>query len=59
MADLQGRLLLALKEKNIVNSEDLAREWQEDHQKIVGAIKSLQTLYKVRSLHKVYNYIFC
>ncbi|CAG2221136.1 FARSA [Mytilus edulis] len=47
MADLQGRLLLALKEKNIVNSEDLAREWQEDHQKIVGAIKSLQTLYKI------------
>ncbi|XP_071172050.1 phenylalanine--tRNA ligase alpha subunit-like [Mytilus edulis] len=47
MADLQGRLLLALKENNIVNSEDLAREWEEDHQKIVGAIKSLQTLYKI------------
>ena len=53
MADLQDSLLQVLKGRNSVNSEVLAREWQEDHQKVVGAIKSLQTLPGVSLLQQV------
>lgn len=48
MADLQEQILLILNEKGSLNSEELGKELQVDHQRIVGAIKSLETLPEVR-----------
>ncbi|KAJ8306504.1 hypothetical protein KUTeg_017049 [Tegillarca granosa] len=43
MADLSQVVLQYVSEKECFDSLDLAKELNEDHQKIVGAIKSLQT----------------
>ena len=42
MADLADRILQYLAENASFNTLDLANKWDVDHQKIVGAIKSLQ-----------------
>lgn len=41
---LADRILEYLNAHGETNSLDLADEFQEDHQKIVGAIKSLETV---------------
>ena len=42
MSDLAEELLQYLGEKGTVDSLHLSNELQQDHQKIVGAIKSVQ-----------------
>ena len=44
MADLAETILLRLVENQGINTLDLAKELGVDHQKVVGAVKSLQTL---------------
>lgn len=42
--DIPERILHYLHDSDNVDSVKLADEWQEDHQKVVGAIKSLEAL---------------
>lgn len=51
MASLAESILLHLANNNekFINSLDLAQIYNEDHQKIVGAIKSIQALGEVRT----------
>lgn len=41
---LTDRILEYLEKRGETNSLDLANEFREDHQKIIGAIKSLETV---------------
>jgi phenylalanyl-tRNA synthetase alpha chain len=41
---LSERILYSLSQTDGLNSLQLAREYEEDHQKVVGALKSLQSL---------------
>lgn len=43
-SELAENILLQLEKNGEVNSLDLVNVFNEDHQKIIGAIKSLQTL---------------
>lgn len=45
---LTDQILEYLDSHDETNSLDLADEFQEDHQKIIGAIKSLETMDNVR-----------
>lgn len=45
---LTDQILEYLDRHDETNSLDLANEFQEDHQKIIGAIKSLETMDNVR-----------
>lgn len=47
---LTDRILAYLDRHDETNSLDLADEFQEDHQKIIGAIKSLETMDNVSLL---------
>ena len=44
MSDLPEKILLEIERSGKVNSPDLAKLFSSDHQKIVGAIKSLECL---------------
>ena len=44
MADLPEKILLEIEKHGSVKSSDLSRLFNTDHQKIVGAIKSLECL---------------
>ncbi|XP_029649855.1 phenylalanine--tRNA ligase alpha subunit [Octopus sinensis] len=44
MSDLQQSLLSYIEDKDSVDTLHLAQEWNVDHQKIVGVVKSLQAL---------------
>lgn len=52
--ELSEKILEHLSKCDKVNSLDLANIFQEDHQKVIGAIKSLQTIGNV-SLLKSYH----
>lgn len=45
---LTDQILEYLDRHDETNSLDLANEFQKDHQKIIGAIKSLETMDNVR-----------
>ena len=47
MADMAEKLLLLLAEKQGLDTLEVAKELDVDHQKIVGAVKSLQALENV------------
>ncbi|CAG9787021.1 unnamed protein product [Diatraea saccharalis] len=47
--ELNERILHRLEKSNTVDTLQLAREYNEDHQKIVGAVKSLEALEMVTS----------
>jgi len=49
MTKLADRILEYLDKHGEANSLDLVNEFQEDHQKIIGAIKSLETIGDVSS----------
>lgn len=42
MSELTEKILQYLANNNEVNTLDLAKTFEEDHQKIVGALKSIQ-----------------
>ena len=42
--DLTEKILKIIDSKNEIDTYDLAGELNEDHQKIIGAVKSLQAL---------------
>lgn len=42
MAELSEKILKYLSDRDAVNTLDLATAFSEDHQKIVGALKSIQ-----------------
>ena len=42
MADLADRILKYLAENDGLNTIQLSQKWDVDHQKVVGAVKSLQ-----------------
>ena len=42
--ELSQKILEYLSKRDEVNSLDLAKIFQEDHQKVIGAIKSLQAI---------------
>lgn len=42
MADLVEKILRYLNKIDDVNTLDLAKDFNEDHQKIIGALKSIQ-----------------
>ena len=44
MEDLSEKVLHVINEKDVVDTLDLCSSLDEDHQKIVGVIKSLQSL---------------
>ena len=44
MADLPEKILLEIEKHGSVKSSDLSKVFNTDHQKIVGAIKSLECL---------------
>lgn len=44
MSELPDKVLRVLSERESVDSIQLAEELEEDHQRIVGAVKSLQSL---------------
>ncbi len=44
MADLNETLLALLAERGCFDTQTLAKELQIEHQKLVGAVKSLQSL---------------
>ena len=44
MAELGGKLLQLIAERDQIDTIDVAKELRVDHQKIVGAVKSLQSL---------------
>ena len=50
MAELAEKLLQLIAEKEQINTLNVAKELSVDHQKIVGAVKSLQSLGEVRIL---------
>ena len=50
MANLVENLLLILNKRECFETIDLVDELKEDHQKIVGAVKSLLTLENVRTM---------
>lgn len=50
---LTDRILEYLEKHGETNSLDLADEFQEDHQKIIGAIKSLETVDDVNLINRM------
>lgn len=46
--NIQENILLELEKRGELNSLDLAKEWNVDHQLVVGGLKSLQSLGDVR-----------
>ena len=49
MADMAEKLLLLLAEKKGFDTLEVAKEFGVEHQKIVGAVKSLQAIENVSS----------
>lgn len=47
---LSEKILVHLEQHGTVDSLELAKLWNEDHQKIVGAVKSLQSLGEVKPM---------
>ena len=47
MAELAEQLLVILAERGEINTLEISKELNADHQKLVGAVKSLQSLGEV------------
>lgn len=56
-SELVENILIYVEKNNEANSLDLVDVLNEDHQKIIGAIKSLQTLDNVLTLINIYLYL--
>eukprot|EP00761_Pharyngomonas_kirbyi_P014359 gb/GECH01014389.1/.p1 GENE.gb/GECH01014389.1/~~gb/GECH01014389.1/.p1 ORF type:complete len:500 (+),score=165.68 gb/GECH01014389.1/:1-1500(+) len=55
MEELQERLLKAVDEKNNVSTLDLSKNWNINHQQVVGALKSLEQNFMLESKQKQDN----
>lgn len=51
--NIQEKILLELEKRGELNSLDLAKEWNVDHQLVVGGLKSLQSLGDVISCDQI------
>lgn len=56
--DLPERILELINVRNDIDTNEIASELNEDHQRIVGAVKSLQSLGNV-SINKNLRHVFC